>query len=91
MFENKIYEVVAGLDDTCCRFHQVRDMLFIYDECIDNDVRDLERSPELAPTFITRYDKLRSLSLAITENLCTAIEKLESQLKAGCALMKEVS
>ena len=70
-----LWDIATALDDIGAQFHQVQNMLVLYDEQIEADITFLNEHKESgAGYFIDRYDLLRSL-MEITQFYIVDIHK----------------
>ena len=77
-------DIGAALDDIHVQFYQVQNLLQIYDEHIEDDLKFIQNhaTDGGARYFVDRYDLLRSLLEIIQLHTIRASKELRSQIDA---------
>ena len=78
-----LWDIGMRLDDIYVQFHQVRNMLYVYDEVIEGDLDFMKLSDDCyAKHFLDRYDKLRSVMEVMQISINEAIDAMRAQIDA---------
>lgn len=79
----RLWDIGAELDGIYVQFHQVRNMLYIFDEHIEDDLNFLKRCNDgYVQHFIKRYDMLRSVMEIMQLQINEAINAMRVQINA---------
>lgn len=78
-----LWGIGTELDDIHAQLHQVRNMLYIYEEHIEGEFDFLKRCNDgYVQHFLKRYDMLRSVMEVMQLHLNGAIESMRLQIDA---------
>lgn len=78
-----LWDIGTELDDIHVQLHQVRNMLYIYEEHIENEFDFLKRCDDgYVRRFLKRYDMLRSVMEVMQLHINEAIESMRAQIDA---------
>ena len=78
-----LWNIGAELDDIHFQFHQIRNMLYIFDEHLDGELDFLKRCDDgYVQHFIERYDMLRSVMEVMQLRINDTIDAMRVQIDA---------
>lgn len=78
-----LWDIAAELDDIHVQFHQVRNMLYVYDEHLEGELDFLKKHDDgLTQHFVNRYDIIRSVMEVMQLRINDAIDAMQVQINA---------
>lgn len=78
-----LWDIGAELDDIHVQFHQVRNMLYVYDEHLEGELDFMKKCDAgYVQHFIKRYDVLRSVMEVMQLRINDAIDAMRVQIDA---------
>ena len=78
-----LWDIGADLDGIHVQFHQVRNMLYVFDEHLENELAFLKKCDDgYVRHFIDRYDMLRSVMEVMQLRIDDAIDAMRVQIDA---------
>ena len=86
-----LWNIGAALDDVNVGLHQIRNLLQIYDEHIEDELEFIRKhgGNGVSTYFVDRYDLLRSLLEIIQLHAHNTAESLQKQIDAIYAASRE--
>ena len=86
-----LWDIGNALDGAMTGLNQIENLLQIYDECIEADLRVVQKNAEdgYARYFVDRYDILRSLLEMIQIHTHNTAASLQEQVNAINAAIRE--
>ena len=78
-----LWDIGTELDDIHVQLHQVRNMLYVYDERLEGDLDFMKKCDVgCVQHFIKRYDMLRSVMEVMQFRINNAIDAMQVQINA---------
>lgn len=86
-----LWDIANSLEDVSVGLHQLRNLLQIYDERIEDEMEFVGKHPGDGSVsyFIDRYDMLRSLLEVMQSRARDTADTLQKQIDSICAAAKK--
>lgn len=85
-----LLDIATNLEDVSVGLHQLRKLLQIYDERIEDELEFVGKHPGIGSVsyFVDRYDTLRSLLEVMHSHAKDTADTLQKQIDSICAAAK---
>ncbi len=87
-----LWDTCSELEGTHVQFYQIRNLLYVYDEHMENEIDFLQKSNDgYVKLFISRYDRLRSMIEIMLLHFNEAIEAMRTQIDDAYEAERRIS